>query len=733
MKKGRVFIILVLSIILSGTVAIAKMPVALVKPATPPVIDGNLDEPIWQTASTFSDFKTYKPDYGLAPSEQTRVYVAYDAKNLYFGIRSMDSSPNKIKASVSKRDNLGSDDWIAVELDTFNNGQSNYFFRVNPIGIQADGIIDSAGRDDFTFDTLWHSRGRLKDDGYEVEIAIPFKSLRFPAKQKILMGMAVRRGISRKSEILTFPEYDPRKGSRLSQRTPIRIEGIKFKRSYEIIPAVTASGTGNRPIGGANWQTDSMKNYSMTAKMGLTSTLNLEATYNPDFSHVESDAGRIDVNLRNALFYPEKRQFFQEGQEHFSFAGRNAGYGSGLKRIVDTRTIVDPLVGFKLTGNLGQNNTLAALFALDESPNNIDGIQNDENQKENQKNSGFTILRYKRKLKQDGYIGGFFTGKAFDGGYNRLTGIDGRFRLSGKNRIEYHAFGSFSKDRETGLLRNGSALGLEFSHVSRKITFNTGIRDISRHFKTDVGYYTHTGITRLPLDFSYHIYPRSDFFKKIKFLYNSQHTLHKAHQMVDTYNWMGLEFIMPRDTFVYFGYNYRTEVFGGHRFSRAYFGLGGRTQIFKQLRVRGNMLKGDAVFYDIASPYQGRIFSGDLTITYQPTAKINTELSYIYSDFHRKSSAKRIYEYSIVRSKTTYQFNKFFSIRAIGEYNSYYKRFNADVLAAFTYVPGTVFLAGYGSVYQRPVYEEEHVNIPSHRYLQTRRQFFVKASYRFRF
>ena len=196
-------------------------------------------------------------------------------------------------------------------------------------------------------------------------MAVPFKSLRYPFKKKITMGLLVSRFIGRKSEQTSFPELDPEGGAIMSQAQKIELSDVKFERPMEFIPALTydqGSSHGDGEMRSTGKNTD----FSLTGKLGLTSNLTLDATYNPDFSQVETDAGQIDVNLRYSIYYSEKRPFFLEGMENFNFA--TAMEANTVGAIVYTRTIVDPLLGVKLTGKIGSQNVLSGIFALDEYP-----------------------------------------------------------------------------------------------------------------------------------------------------------------------------------------------------------------------------------------------------------------------------------------------------------------------------------------------------------------------------
>ena len=729
MKNNSRIITLILMSYISFNFAqtYALRQVMIIKTNEPPSINGKLDDKIWQSAPTFSAFKTMFPDYGLNPSEKTEVYIAYDNSNLYVAVRCLDSEPDKIKASVTKRDNISTDDWVCIELDTLNTAQSNNFFMVNPLGIQADGMLNQNDEEDLSFDTVWFSKGTRNKNGYEVEIKIPFKSLRFPYGKEIIIGMAVRRSIGRKSEIVTFPEYDPQKGSRLMQRYNIVISEIKYDPTIEIIPALTFNRSSSHTAG--KWQESSRLNdFSLTGKMGITPELTLDATYNPDFSHVESDVGQVDINLRYALFFPEKRSFFLEGQEHFIFASSNI-YGTPLEHVVNTRTIVDPLMGLKLTGKVSDKNTISILFALDEYPKKIalDAGNSEIG------NATISIVRYKRGLKKDSYIGGIYTDTGHSGTFNRLIGSDGRFCLSGKSIVEYHAFASFTKNDETANTNTGGSLGILYSYLSRRIQLKTGLYDVTKDFGTDVGYLTRTGITLIPMRFYYKIYPKSAFFQRVEIHVTAYNRRDKYSSLYERFNRVSLHVYMPRQTELYFGINPdRNEIFSSKRFDRSGFNFGGNSQITKQLYWKCYIELSKRIYYDTINPYQGKGTTATVELIFQPTEKLNSSLRYTFESFYRHSDGEKIYNYSIMRNKTTYQFNKYLFFRGIMEYNDYYKRINTDFLASFTYIPGTVIQIGYGSIYEK-IHWSEQEYLPSDDYLQTSKTFFFKTSYLWRF
>jgi hypothetical protein len=738
MKRNIIMFILILiaAIILvpcpavranAGSDGVVKLPLL----ETPPVIDGELGDAAWEKAVSFSDFKTIQPDLGLPPSQKTIVYAAYDRENLYFAFRCLDKDPGKIKASVSKRDANFDGDWAAVALDTFNNRLGGYVFGVNPLGIQGDGTIDSNADFDPSYDMVYSSAGKITGDGYTVEMAIPFKSLRYPTGKRIIMSFKAARNIHRASEEADFPEYNPARGSALSQFQKIEISGITYRRAVELLPAVTASRGYSHQEGQLRSE-GSRRDIGLTGKLGITSNLTLDAAYNPDFSQVETDAGQVDVNLRYSLYYPEKRPFFLEGRDLFGVGA--SPDDTPLEAVVHTRNIVDPVIGLKLTGKIGTRNILALLYAVDQYPG-AEAEQQGSTELAG-RNAVFSILRYGFTLKSDGYIGGFYTGRDFGPGFNRVIGSDARFRLDNFSTLEYHAFKSFTRDGSENEndpeTRTGEALGLFYRYHSRTLYMEAGMNHVSQHFHTDVGYLTRTGVLMVPTEAAYMFYPKTGIFQVISPLYWGRHTLDTGSGLVESYNLFALRFSLARQTEIRFDGIIGNEVFAGQRFGRGAFGIEGQSQVLKQLAVSFFFRHGKYIYYDTQTPFQGKGTRASLGLEFQPTEKINSRFDITYADFYRHANGGKIYDYTIYRNRTTFQFNRYLFLRGILEYNSYWKRINADFLVSFTYIPGTVVYLGYGSVYEKVRWNRQEY-VPHDDYLQTRRSFFFKASYLWRF
>lgn len=686
-----------------------------------PDLDGILDEPLWQSAFVCTDFKTIEPDYGLPPSEFTELYLIYDDEYLYVAFNCRDRQPQQIKASVSGRDQSTGGDWVAFCLDAFNDEGSAYFFATNPFGNQSDGMLDSNAEPDARQDWLWKSSGKLNDGGYVVEMAIPFRSLRFPAGDTLTMGFKAARFISRRSEEVDFPEYRPDGGAALAQFQKISLSGIRSGRTLEILPAVTW----NKDIGLNEGRAESLPGkteFSLTTKIGISSGLTLDATYNPDFSQVETDAGQVDINLRNALRYPEKRPFFLEGQELYGLGGHISD--SPLEALVNTRNIVDPLVGLKLSGRIGKDNILSALYALDEYPGNvIDSL--------NGRMIHHSFIRFGRRLRDDNYLGGIYSYQQFNGRSVMLGGGDGQIRLNASSQLGFHAIAS--RDRSSGQLANGNALGIAYGYSTRKFEFTTGLYNVSEHFHPGLGYLNRRGITNIILSPEYSFYPNSTWLRRITPYYWSRHGYDHPSRLWETFNVFGVHFALPRQSYLNLSTWLANETFSGQQFSRNALRIRFGTEPSNLLAIGGSWLAGKMIYYDPEAPYQGVGHNLELQLTLRPGNNFNFTTTLVQSSLKRPGAQEWVYQYTIWRNRMVYQFNDKLFLRNILEYNVFYQKLAWNVLLSFTYVPGTVVHIGYGSGFERIDWNDQTGSyFPADDFMRTEQHFFFKASYLWR-
>ena len=295
-----------------------REPVRIPQFTAPPVIDGALNDEVWKNAAVFGDFLQTSPGDNVEPTHPTEFMMAYDSKNLYMAWN-VTQDPSTVRATMARRDNIFNDDYVLVYIDTFNDQRQAYVVFFNPLGIQADGTFTEGRGEDYSVDLVMESKGVLTKDGFTIEAAIPFKSLRYEAGKNKQWGLQIFRRLKYKNN--EYNSWMPRNRSingSLNQAGHITgLEGIETTRQLEINPSFTLSQSGRRsrftfdndPNG--RYVNDGLKGeFGLTAKFGLTPTTTLDFAYNPDFAQVEADAPISTANLRFPVFFPEKRPFF---------------------------------------------------------------------------------------------------------------------------------------------------------------------------------------------------------------------------------------------------------------------------------------------------------------------------------------------------------------------------------------------------------------------------------------
>jgi Domain of unknown function (DUF5916)/Carbohydrate family 9 binding domain-like len=431
-------------------------PLAITRFAKPPVIDGKLDDDVWKQAVVLRDFLQISPGDNIAPSKPTEMMIGYDAHTFYMAFRCYDE-PDKIRATVVKRDQVFNEDNVRVFIDTFNDQRRAYVLGFNPLGIQADGIMTEGSGTDFSVDIVMESKGLITSDGWTLEVAIPFKSLRYEAGKGKLWGINAWRNIDRfNDEIDSWMPNSRDISSQLSQEGHLTgLEDVSTEHTLEVIPSITLSETGKRvnALSLAQLAEDPTRkdpgrilnqsiraDLGVTAKYSLSPTVSLDLAINPDFAQVEADQTVVTANQRFPIFFDEKRPFFLEGIDIFQTS----------IRAVHTRAIVDPDLAVKLSGKRGRN-TFGLLLASDNAPGNFtEEERNDPStlpaiQRFLDKNAYIGILRLKHDIGKGSNIGLLFTSYNFIEKHNQLGGIDGRFQISKQKTFSFQVLASTSR------------------------------------------------------------------------------------------------------------------------------------------------------------------------------------------------------------------------------------------------------------------------------------------------
>ena len=458
-------------------------------------VDGLLDEPAWSRAEPIALSYEWFPGDGVEPPVRTLARVTFDERRLYVSFHALDPRPGAIRAHLMDRDNVGTlvqDDHVTLMIDTFNDQRRAYQFRINPLGVQADALFSEVDSfEDFSWDIIWESAGRIVDDGYIVELAIPFSQLRFPRQTgPMTWGFEFGRSYPRDTRHRMSAVYrDPSDNCLLCQIRKLHgFDDLESGLNLEITPTLTFSRTDARdPIpGGELLRGDDDVDPGISARWGVTPNLTLNGTINPDFSQVEADAAQLNVNERFALFFPEQRPFFLEGADFFA----------APKRVVFTRTIADPEWGAKLTGKSGAN--AWGVFAAQDRTNNLLFPSNQGSRLTAVDEDVLTgVVRYRRDVGEASSIGLLLTSREGDGPYSNTVGaVDGQLRLSAKNELRVHALFTdtrYAPDVAVDFGQpndsfSGHGIFVDWNRVTRKSVFSVEYEEFGDGFRADAGF-----------------------------------------------------------------------------------------------------------------------------------------------------------------------------------------------------------------------------------------------------
>src|SRR5436190_2526069 len=493
-------------------------PVILPRFDKPPTIDGKLDEDVWKNAAVLKDFYQIQPGDNVAPSKPTQVLMGFDPKFLYIAFKAIDE-PDKIRSTVAKRDNIFQDDYVGIMLDTFNDKRKAFEVFFNPLGIQGDGIMTEGRGEDMSVDLLMESKGIIHENGYDIEIAIPFKSLRFEAGKGKLWGAHFFRRIKRfENELDSWMPMSRSIDSNLSQAGHLTgLEGISIERAIELIPSMTVSESGRfvrsfipvppgTPDPGRIVNEPVKLDLGLTAKFIPSSAVTVDLAINPDFAQVEADQLVVTANQRFPIFFPEKRPFFLEGIEIFQTP----------ITAVHTRAIVDPDVAVKTTGKKGRN-TFGLMVASDNGPGNLSADDRGalascfdrraldprvicNNERFLDKNAYIGVLRLKRDVGKENSLGMIATTYNFIEKHNHVIGFDGRFRLDKQTTVSFQTLGTTSRnfffDPNDGVTRyrtgNGFGYNGSYNVSGRNWGYEIYGQGFTQDYRADVGFVQRT-------------------------------------------------------------------------------------------------------------------------------------------------------------------------------------------------------------------------------------------------
>ena len=451
-------------------------------------VDGVLDEPIWQRAAVLRGFSQYLPVDGRPAEDPTAVLVWYSPTAIYFGIRSYEAHSG-VRATLADRDKIGDDDYIQILLDTFNDHREAFVFGVNPLGIQADGTLRDAARRggsgfsaggsggysiDLSPDFVYQSSGRLTDDGYEVEIRIPFKSLRYQSAREQNWGINVIRKVQHSGYEDTWSPVLQGSASFLSHNgTLVGLTELNRGIVLDLNPVTTSRITGERSVTGWDYEGGEPE-LSGSVRWGITNNLTVTGTANPDFSQVEADVAQVQFNPQSAVFFAEKRPFFLEGIQYFAMPNR----------LIHTRRLANPVAAVKLTGKVS-GTSVALLSGVDAVSMSFTGTDNPI----------YNFMRLRKDVGRESTLGMAYTDKIDGDNYNRVVSADGRLVFASQYSVTFQGAASFTRRADA---RTAAPLWqLSVNKAGRTFGFSYSMRGIHPDFRAEGGFISRANIVNV--------------------------------------------------------------------------------------------------------------------------------------------------------------------------------------------------------------------------------------------
>ena len=736
--------------------------VTVTRAAAAPRLDGRLDDAIWRTAAHVSNFVQERPVEGAPASEATDVYIAYDSQRIYFGIYAHYSNTSLIRANRVDRDQIGRDDTVAVYFDPFLDQQRGYSFEVNAYGVQGDALLNNSGgpggggggfpgggggfpgggggggggrgpgggggggagargsQGDSSWDALFESAGALVEDGWTAEMAIPFKSLRYPARRGGQMhrwGFQIQRTIESKDEVLIWAPTSRDVMGFLRQMGLLDgMSGLSTSRNLEILPTVTAIQAGSLNTTTAAYSAADTEEGGVGVKYGLTSNLTLDFAFNPDFSQIESDRQQIDVNQRFPLFFPELRPFFLEGQEVFAF--------QGPVNLIHTRTIVDPRYGAKVTGKAGRT-TVGLVIANDEAPGKVD----DPLDSAFGQSAQVLLGRVRYDLASEQTVGAIVTDREFLDSYSRAGGLDGQFRIGRNHRLGVKAVATRRRD-VAGVESSGWMSDVSFRKEGRNLSYGVMNFEISPNFKTDMGFVRRVDQRQTGVNLSYRWWPQAAIINwgpQIRYSRNYGFDGVLNDEQFGT----GVNLQFAKAINVNAAVDRDMERYRGVNFDKTRYNFGGGVNTSRKISFGGFVSLGDQVRY-ITAPFLGDGSNLSLFTTVRPFSRLQSDISLSTSRLVDPRNDTEAFDIKILRAQTTYQFTERLLVRNIMEVNDYDKTLGANVLVTYRVNSGTAFYVGYDDRYRQGD-QLNAVLLPTTTLQRTNRAFFTKLQVLFRY
>lgn len=747
-----------------------QISVAIPRIQTDVTVDGRLDEPVWRDAALLTGFSLYQPADGRPSPDSTEVRVWYSPTAIYFGIRAFEPH-GPVAATIADRDRVSADDNVEIHLDTFDERNRALVFIVNPLGVQADGTKNETGgfipgsnvmpgQNDLSADFIWQSKGQVTESGYEVEVRIPFSSMRYPTSSVQRWGVQIDRHVQHSGYEETWTPAKRASASFISQAGFLTgLTGMRHGEIVELNPELTntVNGTPCCSPTQRDWSYDSNPQLGGNVRWTRGSNFVLNGTVKPDFSQVEADATQVAADERFALFYAEKRPFFVEGADQFNVPNT----------LVYTRTIVQPDGAAKITGKLGRAD-VAWLSALDQ---NLAG---------GGRRPLVDVVRLRQNFGEQSLAGLVYSDRIGEGRENRVIGTDSHIVFGGKYFAQFQFAESMT--RANGTATSGPLWEAVLDGTGRSFGFHYNIIGISQNFRADNGFVPRTGyiepnvanrytwygkpggaLERFNVFGTLNAYWAYDDFSSGKNLIEDhasammQLTLRGGWNVnltprISTYAFDAADYANLRSPSVVVGAP-PTAFVPSNRVETLVNAFSVSTPQFRTFAASvGTTLGNDVDFLETS-----RVLRTDYnaSLDLRPSERLRVNATYVSSMFTRRSNDERSAFTHIPRLKVEYQLARPLFVRVVSQYTATRREplrdprsgeillvtnggvtspstgsttnvLRTDWLLSYRPAPGTVFFLGYGGSMSEPD------PLAFQQLRRTSDSFFVKASYVFR-
>ena len=695
-------------------------------------------------------FRQRKPRDGDPVTEPTRAYVSYDEDNLYV-VFICEDDPRLIRARVVPRDKITDDDRVMVYLDTFHDGHRAYAFEVNPLGIQRDGMLAEGQSDDFTYDALWYSEGRMTESGYVVRIRIPFSSLRFSEQSVQTWGIGFGRTIERKAEKSYWPYITDRIEGFVNQLgTAQGLKSISAGRRLQIVPygVVADDRFLDKNFDIAAFRRTRQQRYGADVKAVVKDAVTMDIAVKPDFSQVEPDEPQVTANKRFEVKFPEKRPFFIE----------NASYFQTPVELFFTRRLAEPSGGGRLTSKQGPW-VIGGLFMDDQGPGRVpfgDPLHGER--------AYAGVIRIQCDLPGQSTLGLFTSDRELAGNFNRVYAADTRLKLG----TTWVVTGQIAQAEtrlppaagDTLSLRGpqvwGNAGDYKIRRAGRHFDWSAEYQQFSPAFQAQLGFIKRVGIRQAGTSVDYTFRPRKSLVTAWGPKLSGQAIWGWDGQLQDASAEFSSIIELPADTQFEVGWEQSFELYKGVEYQPNKYHVLAESNWLPWLAFSIAHEGGTSVNHKPpkkTSPFLANAGETDVSVSLRPTSRIEFKESVTYGWLRRAGSDstgpydRPVYTNWILQSKLKYQVTRGLSIRAIANYEGLVpnpllsgekeaRLMLPDVLVTFTVNPWTALHAGYTERFEN-VLLQSGVVVPEPRSTDAirlpttsvDRQYFIKLSY----